>query len=155
MNAKNLKKINLSHEEATKNGKKGGEASVKARRKKKEMKAMFQYILQLDVKDNDLRAEMRNMGIADEQMTINALACYAMVRKAIGGDTKAAEFIATMTGQKPQDKLKVEGKLEGTIDRPITIPKALQNATMEELRDLGALNIKIADTTEYDTEETN
>ena len=151
MNNENLKKINLTHDEATRNGKKGGEASGKARRKKKQMKDMFEYILQLDVTDEKLRKQMEEMGIADEQMTINALTCYAMVRKAVEGDTKAAEFIATMTGQKPQEKFKVEG----TVDRPITIPKALQNATMEELRDLGALNIKIADTTEYDTEETN
>lgn len=151
MNNENLRKINLTHDEATRNGKKGGEASGKARRKKKQMKDMFEYILQLDVTDKELRKQMEEMGIADEQMTINALTCYAMVRKAVEGDTKAAEFIATMTGQKPQEKFKVEG----TVDRPITIPKALQNATMEELRDLGALNIKIADTTEYDTEETN
>lgn len=151
MNNENLRKINLTHDEATRNGKKGGEASGKARRKKKQMKDMFEYILQLDVTDEKLRKQMKEMGIADEQMTINALTCYAMVRKAVEGDTKAAEFIATMTGQKPQEKFKVEG----TVDRPITIPKALQNATMEELRDLGALNIKIADTTEYDTEETN
>jgi len=151
LNNENLRKINLTHDEATRNGKKGGEASGKARRKKKQMKDMFEYILQLDVTDEKLRKQMEEMGIADEQMTINALTCYAMVRKAVEGDTKAAEFIATMTGQKPQEKFKVEG----TVDRPITIPKALQNATMEELRDLGALNIKIADTTEYDTEETN
>ena len=151
MNNENLRKINLTHDEATRNGKKGGEASGKARRKKKQMKDMFEYILQLDVTDEKLRKQMEEMGIADEQMTINALTCYAMVRKAVEGDTKAAEFIATMTGQKPQEKFKVEG----TVDRPITIPKALQNATMEELRALGALNIKIADTTEYDTEETN
>lgn len=151
MNNENLRKINLTHDEATRNGKKGGQASGKARRKKKQMKDMFEYILQLDVTDEKLRKQMEEMGIADEQMTINALTCYAMVRKAIEGDTKAAEFIATMTEQKPQEKFKVEG----TVDRPITIPKALQNATMEELRDLGALNIKIADTTEYDTDETN
>lgn len=151
MNPENLKKMERSSSEARENGKKGGEASGKARRKKRQMKDMLEYILQLDVKDSDLRAEMKNMGISDEQMTINALTCYAMVRKAVEGDTKAAEFIATMTGQKPQEKFKVEG----TVDRPITIPKALQNATMEELRALGALNIKIADTTEYDTEETN
>lgn len=151
MNNENLRKINLTHDEATRNGKKGGQASGKARRKKKQMKDMFEYILQLDVTDEKQRKQMEEMGIADEQMTINALTCYAMVRKAVEGDTKAAGFIATMTGQKPQEKFKVEG----TVDRPITIPKALQNATMEELRNLGALNIKIADTTEYDTEETN
>lgn len=151
MNNENLRKINLTHDEATRNGKKGGEASGKARRKKKQMKDMFEYILQLDVTDEKLRKQMEEMGIADEQMTINALTCYAMVRKAIEGDPKAAEFIATMTGQKPQNKLEVKG----TVDRPITVPKALQNATLEELRAFGVLNVQVADTTEYDTEETD
>lgn len=151
MNAENLKKINLSHEEATKNGKKGGEASGRARRKKKQMKDMLEYILQLDVKDNDLRAEMKNMGIADEQMTINALTCYAMVRKAVEGDTKAAEFIATMTGQKPQDKV----DLNATVENRVTTPKWMQNASLADLQKIGLGSEKIADTTEYDTEETN
>lgn len=151
MNNENLRKINLTHDEATRNGKKGGQASGKARRKKKQMKDMFEYILQLDVTDEELRMQMKEMGISDEQMTINALTCYAMVRKAIAGDTKAAEFIATMTGQKPQDKLEVKG----TVDRPITVPKVLQNATLEELRAFGVLNVQVADTTEYDTEETD
>lgn len=148
MNTKNLKKINLSHEEATINGKKGGEASGKARRKKKQMKEMFEYILQLDVTDEKQRKQMEEFGIAKGQITVNALTCYAMVKKAIDGDTRAAEFIATMTGQKPQEKFKVEG----TVERPITIPKALQTATMEELRGLGVIDIKIAETTEYDEE---
>lgn len=152
MNTENLKKINLSHEEATKNGKKGGEASGRSRRKKKQMKDMLDYILQLDVNDSNLRAEMKNMGIADEQMTINALTCYAMVRKAIEGDTKAAEFIATMTGQKPQDKI----DFNATVENKVPIPKWMQKASLEDLQKIGLVgSMKIADTTEYDTEETD
>ena len=152
MNPENLKKINRSHEEATSDGRKGGIASGKSRRKKKQMKDMLEYILQLDVKDNDLRAEMKNMGIADEQMTINALTCYAMVRKAVGGDTKAAEFIATMTGQKPQDKV----DLNATIENKVETPKWMQNASLSDLQKIGFLgSVKIADTTKYDTEETD
>ena len=152
MNDENLKKIQLSHEEATRNGKKGGEASVKSRRKKKLMKDMLNYILQLEVKDDDLRAEMKNMGIADEQMTINALTCYAMVRKAVEGDTKAADFIATMTGQKPQDKI----DLNATVENKVPIPKWMQTASLEDLQKMGIVgSVKIADTTEYDTEETD
>ncbi len=149
MNDGNLKKINLSHEEATTNGRKGGKASGTARRKKRQMKDMLEYILQLKVTDNDLRAEMRNMGIADEQMTINALTCYAMIRKAVEGDTKAAEFIATMTGQKPQDKV----DLNATVENKVPIPKWMQNATLADLQKIGIVNsVPIADTTEYDTE---
>lgn len=152
MNNENLRKINLTHDEATRNGKKGGEASGKSRRKKKQMKDMLEYILQLEVTDDDLRGEMRRMGIDDEQMTINALTCYAMVRKAVDGDTKAAEFIALMTGQKPQDKI----DLNATVENKVTTPKWMQNASTEELRKLGIPgNVSIADTTEYDTEETD
>lgn len=152
MNNENLRKINLTHDEATRNGKKGGEASGKARRKKKQMKDMFEYILQLEVKDTELQAKMRDMGIADEQMTMNALTCYAMVRKAIDGDTKAADFIATMTGQKPQDKI----DLNATVENKVVVPKWLQNSSTAELRNIGIVgSVKVADTTEYDTEENN
>ena len=136
MNNENLRKINLTHDEATRNGKKGGEASGKARRKKKQMKDMFEYILQLDVTDEKLRKQMEEMGIADEQMTINALTCYAMVRKAVEGDTKAAEFIATMTGQKPQDKV----DLNATVENKVPIPKWMQNATLADLQKIGIVN---------------
>ena len=152
MNDKNLRNINLTHEEATKNGKKGGLASGTARRQKKQMKDMLEYILQLKVTDGDLRAEMRNMGIADEQMTINALTCYAMIRKAVEGDTKAAEFIATMTGQKPQDKVNVNA----TVENKVAMPKWMQSASLADLQKLGIVgSVPLADTSEYDTEILN
>ena len=56
MNAENLRKIELSHDEATKNGSKGGKQSGKARRKKKQMKDMFEYLLGLDVTVAKLKA---------------------------------------------------------------------------------------------------
>ena len=104
MNAKNLRKIELSHDEATKNGSKGGKQSGKARRKKKQMKDMFEYLLGLDVTDDELKKKMSEMGIDDEQMTYNAMVCYSMIRAACAGSVKAATFIRDTTGQKPAEK---------------------------------------------------
>ena len=60
-----------------------------------------------------------------------------------------AEFIATMTGQKPQDKV----DLNATVENKVPIPKWMQNATLADLQKIGIVNsVPIADTTEYDTE---
>ena len=68
MNAENLTKINRSPSEARENGSKGGKQSGKARRKKKQMKDMFEYLLGLDVTDAELKKKMSEMGIDDGQM---------------------------------------------------------------------------------------
>ena len=80
MNAENLTKINRSPSEARENGSKGGKQSGKARRKKKQMKDMFEYLLGLDVTDAELKKKMSEMGIDDGQMTYNAMVCYSMLR---------------------------------------------------------------------------
>ncbi|MFQ9737914.1 MAG: hypothetical protein ACLR06_09405 [Christensenellaceae bacterium] len=112
MNAENLTKINRSPSEARENGSKGGKQSGKARRKKKQMKDMFEYLLGLDVTDAELKKKMSEMGIDDGQMTYNAMVCYSMLRMACAGSVKAATFIRDTTGQKPQDNVKIEGTVE-------------------------------------------
>lgn len=149
MNAENLTKIQRSPSEARENGAKGGKQSGKSRRKKKQMKDMFEYLLSLDVTDAELKKKMSEMGIDDEQMTYNAMVCYSMIRAACSGSVKAAEFIRDMTGQKPQDRLKVEG----TMDSKIRIPSSISKLTVEELRELAGAHIP--DYEQVDNDETD
>ena len=149
MNAENLTKIQRSPSEARENGAKGGKQSGKSRRKKKQMKDMFEYLLSLDVTDAELKKKMSEMGIDDEQMTYNAMVCYSMIRAACSGSVKAAEFIRDTTGQKPQDRLKVEG----TMDSKIRIPWSISKLTVEELRELAGAHIP--DYEQADNDETD
>ena len=67
-NIENLKP--LSTEKARKIGAKGGIASGKARRKKKYIKEQLETLMLLDLKDETLANNMRKLGIAEDDMTI-------------------------------------------------------------------------------------
>ena len=146
MNAENLTKINRSPSAARENGSKGGKQSGKARRKKKQMKDMFEYLLGLDVTDAELKKKMSEMGIDDGQMTYNAMVCYSMLRMACAGSVKAATFIRDTTGQKPQDNVKIEG----TVESRLRVPQNISKLTTEELRAIAGITVpECTETTEY------
>lgn len=98
-NNENLKKLSTS--EARERGSKGGKASGKARRKKKELKMLLELAL------SQPAAKNRN---EDNWTAITA----ALIKKALTGDTKAYEVIRDTLGQKPteQQQLDLNAKIE-------------------------------------------
>ena len=76
-----------SHEEAVKNGRKGGIASGEARRKRKTLKEELLLIL--------------SEGETQQSVTL------ALIEKAMSGDTKAFEVIRDTIGEKPVDKVMI------------------------------------------------
>ena len=85
-NEQNLKPVS-SKEEARERGRKGGLASVEARRKRKTLKEELLLML--------------SDGETQQSVTL------ALVEKAISGDTKAFEVIRDTIGEKPIDKVMV------------------------------------------------
>ena len=88
----NLKKpftSEQSREEAAKNGRKGGIASGQAKRTRKKLSAIAATIaanpLPKDAKKG--RAALERMGVADEDMTCDALVVAGVYGKACQGDT--------------------------------------------------------------------
>ena len=84
---------NQSREQAKINGRKGGIKSGEARRKKKTMREMLDYLLE---------KEVTNTKTGEKATTLEAV-MTACIKKAIAGDIKAAEFIRDTIGQKPKD----------------------------------------------------
>lgn len=82
-----------SREEAAKNGRKGGIASGKAKRTRKKLSAIAATIaanpIPKDMKKG--RATLERMGVADEDMTCDALVVAGVYGQACKGDTKAVE----------------------------------------------------------------
>lgn len=74
--------------------KKGGEASAKARRKKKELKEIINLLFEKDFKNKDGIVMSGAEAIAMKQM-----------EKALKGDTKAFEVLRDTAGQKPVEKV--------------------------------------------------
>ena len=89
-----------SREEAQKNGRKGGIASGEAKRARKSMKEMLDYLLEKEISNTK----------TGEKVTCREAMLSAMIKKAIGGDVKASIFVRDTVGEMPVSKTEVSGK---------------------------------------------
>ena len=116
-NKENLKPFtsDQSHEEAVKNGRKGGIASGKKKRADKQLKTIATLILNSTVKDKEsfeyLKKEIDN--IEEEQVTKGTLLLSKIFMKAnsktatFSDLVKALEVLRDTSGQKPIEKQEV------------------------------------------------
>ena len=102
MNKENLIPFNkLTEKEQRELASKGGKASVKAKKKKKNMKEALQLLLSLDVKSPKVREQLKALGISENDMNNEMALMVSMLNKALKGDKGCAEFIRDTSGQKP------------------------------------------------------
>lgn len=109
MNNQNLKP--LSTEKAREIGRKGGKASVKAKRKKKYIKEQLETLMLLDLNECKLKDNMRKLGIPEEELTIQNAMCVSLVQQSLNGSIRAFSIIRDTLGQDPKtgnDKERVE-----------------------------------------------
>lgn len=91
-----------SQSEARENGKKGGIASGKARRKKADLRRAFETILQADVASDGVRRHLEALGFeATNEMAL----AMVMMQKAMKGDVRAFEQISRLTSIGTKDAL--------------------------------------------------
>lgn len=91
-----------SSKEARENGKKGGVASGKARRKKANLKKAFETILQAEVASPNVKKQLEELGF--ESTNEMALA-MVMMQKAMKGNVRAFEQISKLTTTDAKDTL--------------------------------------------------
>lgn len=94
------------------NARKAGKASAKARRERKAMREAAIELLSMPI-TKPAEAKIRNkspFSLPDDRLTAEQGIVLAQLAKAFTGDTKAAEFIRDITGQKPAEKV------ETTVD---------------------------------------
>lgn len=87
-----------SEREARELGQKGGIASGKARRRKKNMKQKMQLLLSLPAADND-QVELTAMGVDPEDMDNEMVLVKALFLAAAEGDTRAFDRIQDVLGR--------------------------------------------------------
>lgn len=108
------KKENLKHlssDEARMNGSKGGRASVQSRRNKKTMREALE-ILMFDVEvDEAAKDKLRNAGIDEKDFNNQMLITMGLMKKAREGDVQAYNAICSMIGEKPADKIDLNGDI--------------------------------------------
>lgn len=95
----NLRTIELSHDEAVENGRKGGIASGEARRRKKTMRELAQALSVAEIKDERARKSLKQLGFDDDELTNNALVVGSVLKAATKGSIAAVDKWEQMIAQ--------------------------------------------------------
>ena len=108
-NEQNLKPFtsDQSREEAKKNGAKGGVASGIARKKKRALKNTIEMIMRLGV-DANTQAILTQLGVPEEDQSVQTAIVVAQAMKAMRGDTKAADYLGKYSSADPRIFLEQE-----------------------------------------------
>lgn len=115
-NEKNLRNIGRSTSEAREMGRKGGIKSGEARRRKKTMREALEMLL-FHTKLNEqtkqmLKAEgVENADDFNHQMVITR----SLIAKAESGDVQAYNAICAMIGEKPAEKMELDGNMQSEL----------------------------------------
>lgn len=116
-------------DEQVETAKKGGIASGKARREKRAMKDTLAELLAMPLENNALDNLEEIQSLAEtngRNISVQEAIMLAQIRKAIEGDTKAAEYVRDTSGNKLKDAL----ELSGGVNNPFA------GMTTEELKGL-------------------
>jgi hypothetical protein len=94
--------------------KKAGKASGKARREKKAMRENLETILTMTLKSGklaDIDSVQNFAALAGKNITVQDAILIKQTQKAMMGDTRAAEFVRDLSGNKPENTLNIDGKV--------------------------------------------
>lgn len=89
-----------TEKEAREKGRAGGIKSGEARRAKKTMKEMLDYLLEKEIENSK----------TGEKVTYREAILTSAIKKAIKGDIKASQFVRDTAGEAPITKTEVTGK---------------------------------------------
>lgn len=112
-NEKNLiPQANRSPSEVREMGRKGGKASGEARRRKKTMREALEMMLFHTKLNEQTKQMLKAEGVSDvEDMNHQMVITRSLIAKAESGDVQAYNAICSMIGEKPAEKMEVNGDL--------------------------------------------
>ena len=140
----NMGLMALTEEQRAEARRKGGQASAARYRRMKHMQEIARAVLNLRLRGEDeIREALREGGFKDEDINYAAGIIMSQTFKAIGGDTRAAEFVRDTSGQKP-----VDGLVIGNLDDKPFETLDLASLSDDQLRELiAAKNEKLEEET--------
>lgn len=101
-------------EERTERAREMGIASGKARREKKAMKDTLATLLSMPLKDGaavDIGDIQSIASLNGKNITVQEAIMLAQIKKAVKGDTKAAEFVRDSSGNKLKEGIEISGEI--------------------------------------------
>lgn len=114
-----VKAEDLTSDELRNRAKKGGKASGKKRRDRREQKEIILDVLSMPLAEGSIEAIQTLSAAEGANLSVNQAIVIQQVRKALDGDTKAAEYLRDTAGQKYVEKL--------DINTSVNIDESIQN----------------------------
>lgn len=111
-----VRNSDLTPQERREKASRAGKASVEARRKKKTMKEVLEYMLHNSELKPALKQMLADEGIDENEMNHQMVITRSLIAKAEQGDVQAYNTICAMIGEKPADKLDLSGSLDSKIE---------------------------------------
>jgi len=96
----------------------GGKKSGEVRRQKKAMKETMKMLLNLDMPECDGKEELKQLGIADDDLTLQTGILVNQVKKALSGNLDSAKFVRDTAGE----YIGAEEEKEETESYKVSIP---------------------------------
>ena len=97
--------------EAASSGKKGGKASGKARREKRDMRELAKYMLDLPLHEEEVDEDATSFdNLGGKNTTVRGRIIKNLVTKASNGDLHAIGMLADLAGEAPAQQIHVEVK---------------------------------------------
>jgi len=108
----------------------GSIAGHKAKKEKKSMREILQWLLEQKPTDEEIKAAQKIVPDIDtSELNKNVILLLRQIHKAISlGDTKAAAFVRDTSGEKPADVLETSGG-----ERIVYVTPAMNKATQEHI----------------------
>ncbi len=89
----------FNKENASENGRKGGKASGESKRRKKTMQELAKMIANAPIESKANKKALEKLGVADEDLTNNAMVVQALYKECLMGNVKAIALWEQYTNQ--------------------------------------------------------
>lgn len=115
-NEQNLK--TPTSKQARELGRKGGQASAKKRKERKQMQEVAKIVLDMPIEPGEV-TDLEGITFEDYpdvNLTVGELAVLAVAKKARKGDVAALTFLRDTAGEKPIEKVEVSGDITAATE---------------------------------------
>lgn len=102
-----IKNSELTPSQRHAKARKAGKASAAKRREKRDMRETFRAMLDMPMRQGGTTTASTLEGMDGKNMTVGQAIALNMLKKAMDGDVRAAEFVRDTSGQKPVSQIEV------------------------------------------------
>lgn len=110
-----IKAEDLTSEQLRERARKGGMASVEARRRKKTMREALELLMYKTELNEQTKQMLKAEGVSEEDFNHQMVITRSLIAKAESGDVQAYNAICAMIGEKPAEKVDMSGGMSNEI----------------------------------------